>query len=153
MANTLKKRRTIAIRIAKSKGRFLEQLEKTPIIQLACERSAVTRPTMYRWRERDKVFAIAVEKALHEGRLLVNDVAESQLMAAIRERNMTAILYWLKHHHPSYATKVEINAKITQNHEFVPEEKELILEALRCAALPKPGALAVSLEPNYDDRP
>lgn len=148
MPNTLKKRRTIAIRIAKSKKLFLEQLEKTPIVQLACEKSGIARPTMYRWRERDKVFAIAVEKALHEGRLLVNDVAESQLMAAIRERNMTAILYWLKHHHPSYTTKVEITAQINQTNELTPEQKEFHLKAIDCAKLPKLGELVV-LEPDY----
>src|SRR3989344_7261965 len=124
MQPNLKKRAaTIAARIARDKATVIEQLKKTPIVQLACERSGVTRSTFYRWRDKDNEFAEAVAAALLEGTLLVNDVAESQLMTAIRERNMTAILFWLKHHHPAYTTKVEINAHIKDDYELTPEQK------------------------------
>ena len=147
MQPNLKKRAaTIAARIARDKATVIEQLKKTPIVQLACERSGVTRSTFYRWRDKDNEFAEAVAAALLEGTLLVNDVAESQLMTAIRERNMTAILFWLKHHHPAYTTKVEINAHIKDDYELTPEQKGLIQEALRLAALPKPGDLLTNAE-------
>ncbi len=137
--NSEKKKQTIAARIAQDKTALLEQLKKTPILQLACEKIGVARSTAYRWREIDPEFIKALNGALLEGKLLVNDVAESQLMAAIRERNMTAIVFWLKHNHPSYKTKVEITAHIKENYELTPEQRALVGEALRRAALPSPG--------------
>lgn len=138
--NSEKRKNTIATRIARDKAAVLEQLKKTPIIQIACERAGVARSTVYRWIGQDKEFAKSVDQAVLQGTLLVNDVAESQLMAAIRERNITAIIFWLKHHHDAYKTKVEVVASITnQNYELTPEQKQLVQEALRLAALPSPG--------------
>ena len=142
-----KRKSTVALRIAKGKAALLEQLKKTPIVQLACERIGITRATFYRWKkDNDPEFAKALEDSLLEGKLLVNDVAESQLMAAIRERNMTAIVFWLKHHHPSYTTKVEITAHIKDNYELTPEQRALVEEALRRAALPSPDSDATKHE-------
>lgn len=125
--------------MVREKSLLLEQLKKTPVVQIVCERVGVSRATFYRWREIDKEFEKAVDAAILSGNLLVNDIAESQLMSAIRERNMTAIVFWLKHHHPSYTTKVEINAHIKDDYDLTPEQKALIQEALRLAALPKLG--------------
>src|SRR5581483_6839146 len=128
---------TLQARTIRQRAAFLEQLKKTPVVQLAAEKVGTGRTTVYNWRERDKKFADAMDVALEEGKHLVNDVAESQLMAAIRERNMTAIIFWLKHHHPGYTTKVEINATIKDEYELTSEQKAVIREALRLAALPR----------------
>lgn len=137
--NEEKYKRTVGARIAEQKTAVLEQIKKTPIIQIACERMGIGRATFYRWKDKDPVFTKSLEEATREGILLVNDVAESQLMAAIRERNMTAIVFWLKHNHPSYKTKVEITARIQDNYELTTEQRALVEEALRRAALPSPG--------------
>jgi hypothetical protein len=117
----------------KIKEAFLEQLRKTPILQIACEKMGVHRMSIYRWRQEDPEFGKAVDDAMLEGRLLVNDLAESQLIGAIKDRNMTAIIAWLKHNHPSYKTRVEIEGAVNTIHELSPEQKELVRQALELA--------------------
>lgn len=120
----------------KSKDTLLEQLRKTPIVQIACDKAGVGRATYYRWRKDDQGFATTADQAIHDGSLLVNDMAESQLMAAIRDQNMTAIIFWLKHHHSRYATKVEVTAKVENlNQRLTSEQQKVVEEALRLAAL------------------
>lgn len=103
-----KKRGAVEIRQEKQKEVLIEELRKRPIVQSACQKVNVGRASYYRWRKEDAAFAAAVDEALESGIGLVNDVAETQLMTAIREGNMTAVLFWLKHHHRSYSTKVEL---------------------------------------------
>ncbi len=87
------------------KTRVLEELKKTPIVELACRRADVGRTSFYRWREEDTEFRKATEEALSRGTELVNDIAESKLLEAIRQGNLTAIIYWLNHRHPEYKDK------------------------------------------------
>jgi len=110
---------SIQDRQEEQKKLLLEQLQKTPIVQIACEKSGVGRATYYRWRNEDPDFAKEADTALKEGRSLVNDMAESQLMSAIRDKNMTAIIYWLKHHHESYTTRVEISGSLKTEHVLI----------------------------------
>lgn len=93
---------TIASRIQEEKKLLLEHLEKTPIVQIACEKSGVGRSTYYRWLEQDKKFAQSAKQALSKGILIMNDLAESQLLKSVRDGNMTAIIFWLKSRHLSY---------------------------------------------------
>lgn len=113
---------------------ILEQLYKSPIIEVACQKIGISRMTFYRWKE-NQDFSKAVDKAMLDGRLLVNDLAESQLIGAVKDRNFQAIAYWLKHHHPSYKTKIEIEGKINTIQEMTPEQKELVKKALTLANL------------------
>ncbi len=127
---------TIETRQQKEKQLLIEQVKKTPIIQVACEKVGVGRATFYRWKKEDKEFALQIELALEEGSSLVNDMAESQLMAAIREQNLTAIIFWLKHHHPAYANRVEITTKTKREEEILSPEQEAVLKkALQLASL------------------
>lgn len=119
----------------KLKEALLEQLRKTPIIQIACEKLNISRMSFYRWKAEDKEFAAKVDEALLDGQLLVNDLAESQLISAVKDRNMTAILAWLKHHHPAYKTRVEIEGTVNTIQELSPEQKELVKKALELANL------------------
>jgi hypothetical protein len=131
---------TIQKRIDKNQELLLEQLKKTPIVQVACEKVGVGRATYYRWRKDNEYFSEQADIAITEGSLLVNDMAESQLMAAIREKNLTAIIFWLKHHHPNYATKVEVTARLKGDSEVLtPEQEAIVTRALKLAALlPEP---------------
>lgn len=120
----------------KNKELLIEQLKKTPIVQVACGKVNIGRATYYRWRNEDKEFTAKADDALDEGSSLVNDIAESQLMSAIKDKNLTAIIFWLKHHHPTYATKVEITGRLkAENEVLTPEQEALITKALQLAAL------------------
>lgn len=130
MNNTIDKRQM------KQKESLLEQLRKTPIVEIACKNLGVGRATYYRWRTEDSVFLKESNKALLEGRSLVNDMAESQLLSAIRDKNMTAIIFWLRNHHIDYRNRVEVTARTAiADEELTPEQKKLIDKALAMAAL------------------
>lgn len=112
----------------KNKTFLIEQLKKTPIVEIACQKSGISRSTFYRWKKEDVEFAKKADDALYEGTLLVNDMAESQLMSAIKDKNMTAIIFWLKHRHPVYANKIEITA--TRGKGLSEEQLEELIELL-----------------------
>ncbi len=114
-----------------TKELLLKQLTKTPIIQIACEKIGIARATLYRWKNEDSDFANKVDAAVQEGCLLVNDLAESQLISAVKDRNMQAIMYWLKHHHNNYRNRLEIEGTVNSIQELSDEQKELFNKALQ----------------------
>ncbi len=123
----------------------IEQLNKTPIIQVVCEKIGLPRTTFYRWKEKDKKFSEAVDKATFEGRHLINDFAESQLLNAIKNNNLTAIIYWLNHNHKNYANKLEINGKLkTEVKCLTPEQEANIKRALELTSLLKNNNLLIN---------
>jgi hypothetical protein len=117
-----------------SKDKFLDVLRKTPIVQLACDRSAISRASLYRWKKTSPKFAKEVEQAISEGNGLITDIAESQLLQAIKEKNITAIMFWLKHHHASYANKLEVKGSFNVNERLTPDQEALIKKALKLAS-------------------
>lgn len=130
MSNSIEKRQN------QNKQSLIDQLKRTPIIQIACEKAGVGRATYYRWRKEDEQFAKDADDALEEGSSLINDMAESQLLSAIRDKNLGAIIFWLKHHHSSYATKVEVTARLKADNEtLTPEQEALVTKALKLAGL------------------
>lgn len=130
-----KQRQTVNARIKKEKDKFLEIIKKNPVIQVACERSGVSKATFYRWKADDKEFCDKADTAMSEGKELVSDIAISQLISAIKDKNMHAIRYWLSNHHPDYKTKVEIAGTIQVEQELSPEQKALVERALSLAGL------------------
>lgn len=117
-------------RISDNKKLLLEQLKKIPIVQIACEKTDIGRATYYRWRNEDAEFAKAADEAISDGVSIINDMAESQLLTNIKNGNMTAILYWLKHRHKAYSTRVEIEGTINNLHELTAEQKMLLDKAV-----------------------
>jgi hypothetical protein len=100
----------IEVRQTKEKQLLLEEMRKTPVIEIVCKKNSVGRATYYRWRKEDSKFADAADDALKEGESKVSDLAESRLISAIQMGNMTAIIFWLKNHNPKYAdSKAEIS--------------------------------------------
>jgi hypothetical protein len=93
----------LAIETEKQKKAIVLQLHKTPIVQIACERSSVGRSTYYKWRARDKIFARVADRALESGRFFINDLAKSKLLQQIKDGILTAIIFWLKHNDPQFA--------------------------------------------------
>ena len=129
-------RKTVDARIAKDKQKFLEILEKNPVVQIACERSGVSKATFYRWREADKEFAKKAEDATHEGNSLINDIAIAQLISAIKEKNLGAIKFWLQNHSPDYANKLHVTAEVEHALILTPEEEVRVRRALELVSLP-----------------
>lgn len=117
------------------KAALVDQLRKTPIVQIACEKLGIGRATFYRWKQEDGAFAKQVDAAISEGRLMINDLAESQLIGAVKDRDMRAIMYWLKHHHTDYKTRIELEGSVNTIHELSDEQKALVAEALKLAGI------------------
>lgn len=129
-----KQKATIQARQEQEKTLVIESLRKTPIVQAVCEKLNIGRATYYRWRKEDKEFAKLTDEALKDGSMLVNDLAENQLISAIKDKNMTAVIYWLRHHHPNYKQKLEVTTNIKQE-ELTPEQETIVREALRLASV------------------
>lgn len=130
--------KTIEKRQSKNKEQLLEILKKTPIVQIACEKAGVGRATYYRWRKEDAEFSQQADQALLDGNQLINDMAESMMISAIKDKNMTAIIYWLKSHHPAYLTKVEITSSQMKDPMLTAEQEDSVRKALLMAGIIKP---------------
>jgi len=144
-----KKKTAIEKRQERIKELLLEKLKETPIVEIVCKKTGISRATYYRWRKENQKFANKADDALMEGVNLINDMAESQLMAAIREKNMTGIIFWLKNRHSAYSTKVEVTAKIKKTDEqLTPEQETIVRKALEITSTPKQLS---SSNQNYDE--
>ncbi len=83
-------------------SKILEELERTPIIQVVCEKFGISRQTFYRWMNENEDSFNDVNKALGFGIGLVNDVAESNVLAGIKNKDAGYTKYWLSHRHSAY---------------------------------------------------
>lgn len=136
-------------RKAREQASLLEQLKKIPIVSIACEKAGIGRATYYRWKKEDEDFAKIANEALAEGTQLVSDMAESQLLGAIRDGNLGAVMYWLKHRNPHYNNKLEVTTRLKNtDEELTPEQETAISEALRLASFT--GEESVSAAPSSD---
>ena len=116
----------------KQKELMVMQLKKSPIIEASCQKNGISRATFYRWMKQDKDFNEEIEKALDTGRSLINDLAESKLIKAIQEENMTAIIFWLKHQNKNYKSRVELSGQvITPSRKLTPQEEAIVEKALQ----------------------
>lgn len=121
---------TIDKRQDEQKALLIEKFHRTPIIQVACEKTGISRASYYRWRKEDESFAKLCDEAMHEGVELINDLAESKLITAINEQNQTAMSFWLRHRHPAYAEKLQIQAKVEADVSMSAEQEEFVRQAL-----------------------
>lgn len=127
------------------KTKLIAELRKTPIVQVACERTGVPRTTFYRWTRHDPQFAEGCEAAMEESSGMINDMAESQLIAAIKDKNMSSITFWLKHNHRNYETRVKVDARVRpEPEELTPEQAALVEKALQHAGLLMPPVTEAS---------
>ena len=123
----------------KVKDSFLDELRKIPIVQVACEKSGVSRNSVYRWRKEDAEFSKAMDIALQEGEDLVNDMSESQLLILIKEKSWSAISFWLRHRNPKYKDKVVVTTKVSIDDDTLTDEQEAIVKrALELATFTHP---------------
>jgi hypothetical protein len=119
-----------------TKALVVEQLKKTPIVQVVCEKFNIGRSTFYRWKQESKDFNKAVDEAVKEGTEYLCDLSEGQLVSAIKDKNLRAIIFYLKSNSTKYATKVELNGKLkVETKPLSTKEKELIKKALSLSGL------------------
>jgi len=118
----------------RAKELFLNHIKKVPIIQVACEKSGISRATIYRWKDKNKKFKKELETALREGEDLVNDMSESQLISLIRDKNFSAIRFWLNHRHNKFRDKLDVTAHVDKQEELTPDQKDVIRKALHLAS-------------------
>ena len=124
----LKDKTTVTDRIATSKADLLIHLKKIPIVQIACERAGTSRATFYRWCQDDGEFAQQAQVALSEGKSMVNDLAESQLISGIKDKSFSAISFWLKHNHPDYGQRLELSGQVSVSNDALSEEQEILVK-------------------------
>ena len=127
----------IKVRQRKIKKALLEQLKRTPTIDLACEKCGIARATVYRWIKNSKKFASEIDNSLAEGRVFISSVAESQIFSLIRDKKFEAIRFWLTKNEPRYSDKLEIKGHITHTSETLTAEQEKLLQKALELALPK----------------
>lgn len=119
---------TIIKRQQKEKLALIENLKQVPIVQVAANKSGIGRATYYRWRQQDKEFAILADAALADGYSLINDMSESQIISAIKDGNLTAVMYWLNHRHNAYRNKVELTTELKDEPESLTTEQQAIVK-------------------------
>ena len=120
----------------KFQDQFLVELAKIPIVQVACEKTDLSRNTVYRWRKEDTSFAKKMDQALSDGVALVNDMSEIQLLALIKEKSYSAISFWLRHRNDNYKNTLEITTK-EDHEELTPSQARIVKQALRLANITK----------------
>ena len=114
---------------SKSSTVFLDHLRTIPIVQLACEKTGISRQSVYRWRKEDPDFKEKMDEAMAEGISMINDMSESQLLTQIKEGNLGAVRLWLTHNHERYTKRIKIEHS-TKNYDLSDEQKEVIRQAL-----------------------
>lgn len=112
---------------------FFEELKKIPIVQVACEKSNVSRNTVYRWRKEDKKFAEEMDKAMTDGIEYINDMTETQLLNAIKVGEFKAISFWLRSRHSAYKHKIEVST-VEESEELSPAQAKIVKHALSLAS-------------------
>lgn len=129
------KSKIVERRQQKDKEAIIENLKRMPIIEIACNKSGVSRATYYRWKELDSAFSQAVDKAQEEGEALIRDVAVSKIIKGINDDNLTASMYWLNHRDPRFSNKVEISTITKPQEALSPEQEEAVKKALALTGL------------------
>jgi hypothetical protein len=127
------------------KDKFLEALKKVPIVQIGCEKVAVSRNSVYRWRNEDKKFAEEMDLAMAEGEAFINDISEGQLLNMIKEKSWPALAFWLRHRNPKFRDKVEITTKVVDE-KLTPEQEEIVRKALELGSIIKIESIQINKE-------
>jgi len=132
------------------KQQLIDELRKTPIIQVACQKVSISRATYYRLRKQDTQFAKLADEALSEGRVIVNELGEAQTISLMKERDMQAIRFWLSHNDPRYSNKLEIKGLIYHaSDKLTPEQEKIMRQALKFA-LPQDSYESTTEKPETD---
>ena len=84
----------------KSKKLFLEEIQKNPIVSIACAKLNISRQTIYRWKDEDYDFALEFEKYRDQGKDSIYDLAHSKLVSAVNDGKKWAIENIIRRYDP-----------------------------------------------------
>lgn len=121
---------------SKLQDSFFAELAKVPIVQVACEKTGISRNSVYRWRKEDQAFSKKMDTALAEGVALVSDMSETQLLTLIKEKSFPALSFWLRHRNDNYKQKLEITTK-DDDEQLSPSQAKVVRQALKLAGITK----------------
>lgn len=128
----MSKEKTIKMRQDRLKKILLEQMRRTPTVEQSCQKSGVSRMTVYRWMKASKRFADEAETALREGREFVSDIAEAQMFSLINQGKTEMIKFFLTHNNARYANKLELSGAVSNKEDVLTkEQKALVRQALK----------------------
>lgn len=129
----VKKKGVAQKRQEENKAKFIDKLRVTPIIQAVAAQVGVHRDTYYEWRSSDNKFKQDCLEAMDKGNEFVNDMMESLLIKSAKEGKLTAMIFWLKNHHPQYNDKryYEHHHHMRQEDVLTDERKQMIEAAAR----------------------
>ena len=82
--------------------KLIQEIEQTPVIQVACDRAGLSRNSFYRWMKENPEFLSRVDEAMSLGTGLVNDVAISNVLSGIKSKDPMYTKYWLDRKHPDF---------------------------------------------------
>ncbi|MFZ1074984.1 MAG: hypothetical protein WAN50_01280 [Minisyncoccia bacterium] len=125
---------SIEERQAHDKQKVLDALKEMPIVQIACKKAGISRPTYYRWRQEDKIFRRQAVDAMNHGVEFINDMSESQIISLIKDKKLQAMALWLKHNHPKYGAKVKEYTPLSADDDLTEDEQKIVMEALSLIA-------------------
>ena len=121
--NNKKKQKTIKAKQERLRESIVASLEKYPIVKIACSKAGVSKATYYRWREEDESFRDRIDQALIHGEDSLNEMAEHQTIALIKDRHFPAIRFWLERRHPKFnTTKIEHSGHVDVDFDFDQEQ-------------------------------
>jgi len=108
---------------------ILEELEKTPLVQVACKKAGISRNTFYNWMKENKVFRKQVNESMSLGNGTVNDFAVSNILTGIQNKDFASTRYWLDRRHPDFKKpyRIVIDPNDILLYERMIEEKEQII--------------------------
>lgn len=118
-------------RIKEQKEKILEEVSKTYIVSIACQKTGISRATLYRWIESDLEFNREFKKRQREGVSAINDLAESQLIMKIKNGDSRLIIYWLSNRHQNYINPQNAIIAENQNKGLTVEQKIGIAKRLQ----------------------
>ncbi|MDB5189939.1 MAG: seg [Parcubacteria group bacterium] len=88
--------------IDSDKLRIILELKSNPIVLSACKKIGLSTSTFYRWQNEDGRFNKEVKRAIARGREQLCDIAENNVVKAVRQGDMRASTFWLKHFRTPY---------------------------------------------------
>ncbi len=139
--STKRRLKTLAVKQESKKDKILKELERCPIIEVACVRTGVGRSTYYEWIHKDKKFSQRADKALSIGNAIFTDLAESKLMENIQRNNSACIIFRLKNFHNGYAERRHLEIDLPPRELDLDEDRK-VSNALRHMGLE--GLLGIS---------
>jgi hypothetical protein len=120
----------------KFQDQFLAELVKVPIVQVACEKTGLSRNSVYRWRKEDKEFLKKMDDALCRRRCSCKRYERKPVAHAHQGKELSAISFWLRHRNDNYKNKLEITTK-EDGEELTPSQAKIVKQALKLAKITK----------------